>query len=54
MNRIGSDDVESLTGGCQKMPGVVIDQAPMSNPRGLDVKVMPASDEGAGRLTEIV
>ena len=25
----------------------------MPNPRGLDVKVMPASDKGAGRLTEI-
>ncbi|HUT46967.1 MAG TPA: DUF1501 domain-containing protein, partial [Sedimentisphaerales bacterium] len=27
---------------------------PMPNPRGLDVKVMPASDKGAGRLTEIM
>ena len=26
----------------------------MPNPRGLDVKVMPASDKGAGRLTEIM
>jgi len=26
---------------------------PMPNPRGLDVKVMPASDKGAGRLKEI-
>jgi hypothetical protein len=26
---------------------------PMPNPRGLEVKVMPASDKGAGRLTEI-
>jgi hypothetical protein len=27
---------------------------PMPNPRGLEVKVMPASDKGAGRLTEIM
>ncbi|UCG58697.1 MAG: DUF1501 domain-containing protein [Phycisphaerales bacterium] len=29
-------------------------EGPMPNPRGLDVKVMPASDKGGGRLKEIV
>jgi hypothetical protein len=28
--------------------------APLPNPRGLDVKVMPAKENGAGRLKELV
>ena len=41
-----------LNGSMYTLLGIDPD-GPMPNPRGLDVKVMPASDKGAGRLTEI-
>jgi len=42
-----------LIGSIYALLGIDPD-GPMPNPRGLDVKVMPASEKGAGRLTEIV
>ena len=44
---------EDLIGSMYVLLGIDPD-GPMPNPRGLDVKVMPASDKGGGRLTEIV
>ena len=41
-----------LNGSMYALLGIDPD-GPMPNPRGLDVKVMPVSDKGAGRLTEI-
>ena len=42
-----------LIGSIYTLLGIDPD-GPMPNPRGLNVKVMPASDKGAGRLTEIM
>jgi hypothetical protein len=42
-----------LNGSMYTLLGIDPD-GPMPNPRGLDVKVMPASEKGAGRLTEIM
>ena len=42
-----------LNGSMYALLGIDPD-GPMPNPRGLDVKVMPASEKGAGRLTEIM
>ncbi len=41
-----------LNGSMYALLGIDPD-GPMPNPRGLDVKVMPASNKGDGRLTEI-
>ncbi len=41
-----------LIGSMYALLGIDPD-GPMPNPRGLDVKVMPASEKGPGRLTEI-
>ncbi len=42
-----------LLGSICQLMGIDPD-GPLPNPRGLDLKVMPASDESAGRLTEIM
>ena len=42
-----------LLGSMYALLGIDPD-GPLPNPRGLDLKVMPASDKGAGRLTEIM
>ncbi|MGD8499574.1 MAG: DUF1501 domain-containing protein [Phycisphaerales bacterium] len=42
-----------LLGSMYALLGIDPD-GPLPNPRGLDVKVMPASDKGPGRLTEIM
>ena len=44
---------EDLIGSMYTLLGIDPD-GPLPNPRGLDVKVMPASDKGGGRLTEIM
>jgi len=44
---------EDLIGSMYTLLGIDPD-GPLPNPRGLDVKVMPASDEGGARLTEIM
>ncbi|MBN2133730.1 MAG: DUF1501 domain-containing protein [Sedimentisphaerales bacterium] len=44
---------QDLLGSMYQLLGIDPD-GPMPNPRGLQVKVMPASKEGAGRLTEIM
>ena len=44
---------EDLLGSMYTLLGIDPD-GPLPNPRGLDVKVMPASDKAGGRLTEIM
>ncbi len=44
---------QDLIGSMYELLGIDPD-GKMPNPRGLDVKVMPAADDGAGRLKEIV
>lgn len=43
----------NLLGSMYQLLGIDPD-GPMPNPRGLDVKVMPTSNQGKGRLTEIM
>jgi len=44
---------EDLIGSMYELLGIDPD-GPLPNPRGLQVKVMPSSEQGGGRLTEIV
>jgi uncharacterized protein (DUF1501 family) len=44
---------QDLLGSMYELLGIDPD-GPLPNPRGLQVKVMPASKEGSGRLTEIM
>lgn len=44
---------QDLIGSMYALLGIDPD-GPLPNPRGLDVKLMPASDKGAGRLIEIM
>jgi hypothetical protein len=44
---------QDLIGSMYALLGIDPD-GPLPNPRGLQVKVMPASEEGSGRLTEIM
>lgn len=44
---------QDLIGSMYALLGIDPD-GPLPNPRGLDVKVMPASDKGAGRLIDIM
>jgi len=44
---------QDLIGTMYELLGIDPD-GPLPNPRGLDLKVMPAAEDGAGRLKEIV